>query len=55
MIVILFTGGTIAMRTDASGAVPSLNAKDILEATKGILSGSAHDGRKNVGAAQSYS
>ena len=36
MIVILFTGGTIAMRTDASGAVPSLNAKDILEATKGI-------------------
>lgn len=24
------------MRTDASGAVPSLNAKDILEATKGI-------------------
>ena len=36
MIVILFTGGTIAMRNDASGAVPSLNAKDILEATKGI-------------------
>jgi L-asparaginase len=36
MIVILFTGGTIAMRNDQSGAVPSLNAKDILEATKGI-------------------
>ena len=36
MIVILFTGGTIAMRNDVSGAVPSLNAKDILEATKGI-------------------
>lgn len=36
MIVILFTGGTIAMRNDASGAVPSLNAKEILEATRGI-------------------
>ncbi|HZI99405.1 MAG TPA: asparaginase [Gemmatimonadaceae bacterium] len=36
MIVILFTGGTIAMRNDVSGTVPSLNAKDILEATKGI-------------------
>ncbi len=36
MIVILFTGGTIAMRNDASGTVPSLNAKDILDATKGI-------------------
>jgi L-asparaginase len=36
MIVILFTGGTIAMRTDASGAVPSLNANEILEATRGI-------------------
>ncbi|HEX6575197.1 MAG TPA: asparaginase [Gemmatimonadaceae bacterium] len=37
MIVILFTGGTIAMRQDASGGtVPSLNAKEILEATRGI-------------------
>jgi L-asparaginase len=36
MIVILFTGGTIAMRSDPSGAVPSLSAKEILEATKGI-------------------
>jgi L-asparaginase len=36
MIVILFTGGTIAMRHDASGTVPSLNAHEILEATKGI-------------------
>jgi L-asparaginase len=36
MIVILFTGGTIAMRSDPSGTVPSLSAKEILEATKGI-------------------
>lgn len=36
MIVILFTGGTIAMRTEVSGAVPSLNAKEILDATRGI-------------------
>lgn len=38
MIVILFTGGTIAMRNDASGAatVPSLNADEILRATRGI-------------------
>ena len=38
MIVILFTGGTIAMRNEpaAAGAVPSLSAKEILEATKGI-------------------
>jgi len=38
MIVILFTGGTIAMRNDpaGSGAVPSLTSKEILEATRGI-------------------
>jgi L-asparaginase len=36
MIVILFTGGTIAMRRDPSGTVPSLNAQEILNATKGI-------------------
>ena len=36
MIVILFTGGTIAMRTEAGGAVPSLNATEILNATRGI-------------------
>jgi L-asparaginase len=38
LIVILFTGGTIAMRndTDGSGAVPSLNAREILAATRGI-------------------
>jgi L-asparaginase len=38
MIVILFTGGTIAMRNepDATGTVPSLNAAEILQATKGI-------------------
>ena len=36
MIVILFTGGTIAMRNDTSGAVPSLNATEILDATRGI-------------------
>ena len=36
MIVILFTGGTIAMRNDPSGALPSLSANEILEATRGI-------------------
>lgn len=38
MIVILFTGGTIAMRNDpaGSGAVPSLTSTEILEATRGI-------------------
>ncbi|MEO8192501.1 MAG: asparaginase [Gemmatimonadales bacterium] len=38
MIVILFTGGTIAMRNDpdGAGAVPSLTAKEILQATRGI-------------------
>ena len=38
MIVILFTGGTIAMRNDpdGSGAVPSLTSAEILEATRGI-------------------
>ncbi len=38
MIVILFTGGTIAMRNDpgGSGAVPSLTSREILEATRGI-------------------
>jgi L-asparaginase len=38
MIVILFTGGTIAMRNDRDGAgtVPSLNADEILAATRGI-------------------
>jgi L-asparaginase len=38
MIVILFTGGTIAMRNDpdGGGAVPSLNATEILAATRGI-------------------
>ncbi|HVD59925.1 MAG TPA: asparaginase [Gemmatimonadaceae bacterium] len=38
MIVILFTGGTIAMRNDpgGTGAVPSLTSKEILEATRGI-------------------
>ena len=38
MIVILFTGGTIAMRNerDGAGTVPSLNAKEILAATRGI-------------------
>jgi L-asparaginase len=38
MIVILFTGGTIAMRNDPDGAgtVPSLNAAEILAATRGI-------------------
>src|SRR5881392_3468791 len=38
MIVILFTGGTIAMRNDpgGGGAKPSLTADEILQATKGI-------------------
>ena len=38
MIVILFTGGTIALRNDpdGAGAVPSLNATEILAATRGI-------------------
>jgi len=38
MIVILFTGGTIAMRNDpgGGGAVPSLTSAEILEATRGI-------------------
>lgn len=37
MIVILFTGGTIAMRTDHGGAaLPGLTPTEILAATKGI-------------------
>ncbi|MGK2960737.1 MAG: asparaginase [Gemmatimonadaceae bacterium] len=38
MIVIIFTGGTIAMRNDpgGAGAVQSLNAEEILAATRGI-------------------
>lgn len=38
MIVILFTGGTIAMRNDpgGGGAAPALTAKEILDATRGI-------------------
>ena len=37
MIVILFTGGTIAMRSDPKqGAQPSLTPAEILQATKGI-------------------
>ena len=38
MIVILFTGGTISMRHDAAagGAIPSLSAREILAATRGI-------------------
>ncbi|MEO6591608.1 MAG: asparaginase [Gemmatimonadaceae bacterium] len=38
MIVILFTGGTIAMRNDieGTGATPSLTSKEILAATRGI-------------------
>jgi len=38
MIVILFTGGTIAMRNDPGGAgtVPALTAEEILNATRGI-------------------
>jgi L-asparaginase len=38
VIVILFTGGTIAMRKepDSTGVIPSLNAAEILQATRGI-------------------
>lgn len=38
MIVILFTGGTISMRHDASagGAVPALSGREIIDATRGI-------------------
>ncbi|MGH9422302.1 MAG: asparaginase domain-containing protein, partial [Thermoanaerobaculia bacterium] len=38
MIVILFTGGTIAMRSDpgGTGAAPSLTSEEILQATRGI-------------------
>jgi L-asparaginase len=38
MIVILFTGGTIAMRNDpdGSGAQPALTPEEILHATRGI-------------------
>jgi L-asparaginase len=38
MITILFTGGTITMRHDAAagGAIPSLSAQEIFEATRGI-------------------
>ena len=38
MIVLLFTGGTISMRHDASvgGAVPALSGREILAATRGI-------------------
>jgi L-asparaginase len=38
MIVIIFTGGTISMRHDATagGAIPSLRGKDILELAPGI-------------------
>lgn len=38
MIVILFTGGTIAMRNDpiAGGARPALTAAEIMQATRGI-------------------
>src|SRR5919112_3021357 len=40
MIPILFTGGTISMRHDPAlgGAVPSLSAREILAATRGIES-----------------
>ncbi len=40
MIVILFTGGTIAMRNDpvARGATPALSGAEIVEATRGITS-----------------
>jgi len=40
MIPILFTGGTISMRhdPDAGGAVPSLSAREILAATRGVES-----------------
>jgi len=38
LIVILFTGGTIAMRNDprGTGSVPSLTSQEILDATRGI-------------------
>jgi L-asparaginase len=38
MIVLLFTGGTISMRHDATlgGAVPALSGRDILAATPGV-------------------
>ncbi len=38
MIVLLFTGGTISMRHDATagGAVPKLSAREIVAATRGI-------------------
>lgn len=38
MIVILFTGGTIAMRNDpaAGGATPALTATEIMQATRGL-------------------
>jgi L-asparaginase len=38
MIPVLFTGGTISMRHDpaAGGAVPSLSAREILAATRGV-------------------
>jgi L-asparaginase len=38
VIVILFTGGTIAMKSDpgGTGAAPSLTSKEILQATRGI-------------------
>jgi L-asparaginase len=38
VIVILFTGGTISMRHDraAGGAIPSLSAREIVAATRGI-------------------
>lgn len=38
MIVILFTGGTIAMRNDpvAGGATPALTASEIMRATRGL-------------------
>jgi L-asparaginase/Glu-tRNA(Gln) amidotransferase subunit D len=40
MIVILFTGGTIAMRNDptGTGAQPALTPAEILQATRGIRS-----------------
>ncbi len=38
MIVILFTGGTISMKHDAGagGAVPTLSAREIVQATRGL-------------------
>lgn len=38
MIALVFTGGTISMRVDAQagGAVPALDARDILQAARGI-------------------